>query len=268
MIKVRHCQPLYAGFFACCNIRLVRIIEFINDNKKLPDIVDSSELFQIYKKICDINKDITHNFFENYDNIENIQINLPIEYNCVGIQQCFNYADLDFKKITPLIHKYFSPSGKIKEIVNNLEKKYNLDYENTVAVYYRGTDKKKETILASFEEFYNQIIKIININENIKILIQTDAQQFIDYINTKNLKNIVIIEENKTSLLDKGIHFEQTQDENYNHILFFLSTILIMSKCKYIICSSGCCSIWMIMYRKHGKNTIQFLNNKWFNNVD
>lgn len=254
-----------AGFFSCCSVKLHNIVKFSNLHNKIPDEVDSSDQFQLYKKKVDKNKDITYDFFENYNIIQNIRIEFPINYD--EAYQLVNYSNLDFKHTNPLISKYFSPSCKIKEIVNDLEKKYNIDYENTVSLYYRGTDKKTETNLASFGEFYNQLIKIVNINKNIKILIQTDTQQFIDYINTKNLKNIIIIEENKSSCSDKGIHNENTTDDNYDHILNFLSTVLIISRCKYIICSSGNCSVWMMLYRGHGKNIIQFLNNKWFNSI-
>lgn len=63
--------------------------------------------------------------------------------------------------------------------------------------------------MASFDEFYKQIIEITNKNKNIKILIQTDTAQFIDYINSKNLENIIIINENKTSYKNIGIHNEE-----------------------------------------------------------
>ena len=85
------------------------------------------------------------------------------------------------------------------------------------------------------------IIKIKNINENIKILIQTDTAKFIDYINNKKLQNILIIKENKASYTDRGIHNEQSKNTNYYDMLIFLATVLIISKCKYIICSSGNC---------------------------
>ena len=96
-------------------------------------------------------------------------------------------------------------------------------------------------------------------------MLQSDSAKFIDYFNDKNLKNVVIINENKTSYLDKGIHKEQSNDKNYYDMFNFLSTILILSKCKYIICSSGNCSIWMMFYRGNNKNVIQNLNGTWYN---
>jgi len=259
MIKITH----NAGFFSCCSVKLTEIVNFINLNNKLPDIVDSTQQFSFYKKDSDI--DITYDYFENYNNITDINIIYPINY--YHEDQYKNYSDLDYKCITPLIQKYFSPSVKINEIINNIEKKYNIMYDNTLAVYYRGTDKKIETILSPFDDFYNQIIEIININKNIKILIQTDTSQFIDYINSKNLENIIVINENKTSYTDKGIHNEQSGNNNYYDMLNFLSTVLIISKCKYIICSSGNCSIWMMLYRGNNKNVIQNLNGACYNSV-
>lgn len=57
------------------------------------------------------------------------------------------------------------------------------------------------------------------------------------------------------------------KNENYYQMFYFLSTVVIISKCKYIICSSGNCSIWMMLYRGNGKNIIQYLNGTWFNSV-
>ena len=47
--------------------------------------------------------------------------------------------------LTPLINKYFSLSNKIKEIIKNIERKYNINYENICVLFYRGNDKNRET---------------------------------------------------------------------------------------------------------------------------
>tara|TARA_B110000211_G_scaffold90126_1_gene105270 strand:+ start:6245 stop:7033 length:789 start_codon:yes stop_codon:yes gene_type:complete len=261
MIKITH----NAGFFSCCSVKLTKIIEFINSNKRLPDNVDSSEQFRLYKKKERCNKDITFDYFGHYENVPDVNIIHPIDYN--HNHQFKNYANLDYKCITPLIKKYFSPSTEINKIINNIEKKYNIVCANTLAVYYRGTDKFIETQIASFNHFYNKIIEIVNINKDINILLQTDSAKFIDYINDKNLKNVVIIDENKTSYTNRGIHNEQSYNTNYQDMFYFLSTIIILSRCKYIICSSGNCSMWIMLYRENNKNVIQYLNGTWYNSA-
>ena len=47
----------------------------------------------------------------------------------------------------------------------------------------------------------------------------------------------------------------------------FLAIIMIMSKCKYIICGSGNCDMWIMFYRGNNKNVIQNLNGTWYNSV-
>lgn len=256
-------KPNYGGFFFCCSLKLYNIINFINFKLHIPNNVDSSDYFNQYK--YNNTEDITYDYFEHYDNMKNIDIIYSIKYDLNN--ELNDYSKLDFIHICPLIQKYFSPSNNIKKIIDNIEKKYKLDFNNILAVYYRGTDKLNETKLASFEEFYNKILEIINIDKNINILIQTDTAQFMDYINDKNLKNTIVIKENIMSYSNNGIHNEKSTKENYYDMLNLLSTFIIISKCKYILCSSGNCSLWIMFYRNNNKNVLQYLNGIWYNTI-
>jgi hypothetical protein len=249
-----------AGFFSCCSVKLYNIIDYINSNFKLPDSVDSSRQFNLYKK--DQEKDITFEYFEHYDNTKDIVINNYINYHFD--YQFTDYSNLDYKNIVPIVNKYFYPSEQILEIIDNMKKKYNIDYDNTIGVYYRGTDKYIETQLSSFDNFYDKIKEINDLHPNKQIIIQTDTTQFIDFIKNKNLDNIIIFDENITSYSNAGIHYERTNIENYDDMLNLFSIFLILSKCEYIVCSSGNCSIWIMFYRENNKNVYQFLNNTWY----
>jgi len=252
------------GFFSCCSIRLNQIVFFSNKNKNIPQNLDSSNLFEIYKNDSNKNKDITFTFFKNYNEVNDCEYFFPIDYH--HTYQFNEYSKLQYKNIIPLIKKYFTPSININKKILMLKNKYNIVPENTLTVYYRGTDKKTETILSSFNDFYNQMLKVLDKDKNIKIVIQTDTAQFLDFINKKKLNNILVINENKTTYLDKGIHTLKKKN-NYEDIHFFLSTIILLSKSKYIICNSCNCSIWMMFFREHGKNIIQYLNGKWYNSI-
>ena len=48
---------------------------------------------------------------------------------------------------------------------------------------------------------------------------------------------------------------------------FYLAITIIMSKCKYIICGTGNCSYWIMLYRGNAHNIIQFNNNQWLINI-
>ena len=257
------CRCQDSGFFSCCSVKLTELVKFINQHAKFPDYVDGTEQFQIYKKD---KADITYDYFEHYDHITiNSPICYPISYH--WNRQFMDYSKLDYKNIIPLVKKYFSPSKQILNNVEAIKNKYQIEYDNTIAVYYRGTDKCSETIIADFDSFYNKIKVISNLYPNKKIIIQTDTAQFIDYINAKNLKNIIIFNENSTSYSSKGIHIEKTPQENGQDMIKLFSIFLILSKCNYIICGSGNVSIWMMFYRENSKNVHQFLNGTWYKTV-
>lgn len=248
-----------AGFFSCCSVKLHHIIQFINLHSTLPDIVDSSAQFELYK--LDNNVDVTYDFFKHYDHIDT-SINSPIDYTY--LYQFNIYSTLD-NNINTVITKYFSPSQKIISIREHIKQKYNIDYNSSIAVYYRGTDKYTETALAGFDNFYDKIKEITRVNKDTTVIIQTDSSQFVDYINTKNLTNIIILHEASTSYSASGIHHEKTNMENYYDMLNLFAIYLILCKCKYLICGSGNGSMWMVFYRENCKGVYQFLNGTWHN---
>ena len=45
----------------------------------------------------------------------------------------------------------------------------------------------------------------------------------------------------------------------------YLAITIIMSRCKYIICGTGNCDIWIMLYRENNKNVIQNRKGTWLN---
>jgi hypothetical protein len=248
------------GFFACCSIKLNNIVQFYNTYKIFPK-VDGFYYFTLYKQ--DDNVDITFDFFENYENVN-------IDFKCEDIidinNGCFqfnSYKNVNYPVLVPFVEKYFTPSLKILEIYNNLILKYKINVNNSIGIYYRGTDKYQETILDSFDSYLHKLNELEH--ENKQIIIQTDSRQFLNYMNDncKN-KNIIVIDENSTSYNNIGCHIEKTKKENYIDIHNLFATFLIISKCESIICSSGNCSIWIMFFRKNAENVYQNLNLNWY----
>lgn len=263
MLTVLHGDTEGAGFFSGCSVRLCEIINYYNKHKKLPKNVDSTQLFHKYK--YDKTKDITFDLFKHYDdrdfNVKNNKM-IDIDYMCYQFE---NYKSVDYESITPFINKYFYPSDKIMNIYNDLINRYDIQVDKCIGLYYRGTDKYKETPIDSFDSYYKKLKELTDSNENLQILLQTDSSPFLDYMKEKfkNNKNIIIMKENDTSYTNKGIHFEKSGNQNYIDIQNLLATFLIISKCKYILCSSGNGSIWIMFYRKNAKKVFQNLNKVW-----
>ena len=249
-----------SGFFSCCSIKLYKIIEYINTNKKLPLIVDSSQQFALYKNE---HRDTTYDYFENYDIIDNINTDINIKYHWED--QFENYAQVDYKGIVPIIRKYFAPSKQIQDIIHVLEKKYCLDYDNICVLFYRGNDKITETKLPNYDDYIIHIQSILQTNPHIKFLIQSDETEFIE-------KMIMLFPENSFYFKDEIRHMKKCnstvdfvfRESNYIFSKNYLAITIIMSKCKYIICGSGNCSIWIMLFRENCNNVYQFLNNELF----
>ena len=251
-----------SGFFSCCSVKLDNIINYFNTYKELPKIIDSSEQFEWYKN--NKNDDITYNYFEDYNNNNiNINWNTNIDYNHTF--QFTDYKNLDYKNITPFINKYFSPSLEITTIIKNIEEKYNItDYDNICVIFYRGNDKNTETVICSYESIISKAKIVLNNNKDIKFLIQSDETEFINLLlaefpsNSFYFKDEIRHMNKQSSTVD--IVFK---DLNFEFSKKYLAITIIMSKCKYIICPSGNCSIWIMFYRGNANNIMQFLNNEW-----
>ena len=252
-----------AGFFSCNHIRLENILNFIKVNTRLPQIVDSSAQFNWYK----INKsgDITFDYFENYENINiNIDVNNTIITSDCREPQFSDYRMINFKHITPFIKKYFTPSKEIYEIINNIEEKYKLNYDNICVLFYRENDKNRETNICSYDEYIKIADSILLLNPTIQFLIQSDETEFIDKISNQYPNNSFYFK-NEIRHIKKCNNTVDIvmRNLNYEFSKKYLAITIIMSKCKYIVCGSGNCSIWILFYRGNVKNIFQNLNNEW-----
>ncbi len=247
------------GFFSNCSVILHMIVHFTNTYSKLPTILDCSNQFTYYKE--DKNKDITYEYFQHYNDI-NVDISTKINYH--ENHQYNFYSTLDFKNICPLVKKYFSPSEKIKTIIQELESKYNLDYNNICVLFYRGNDKITETSLCNYDEYIKYANLVMEKNPNTIFLIQSDETEFIEYMtstfpNSFYLKDEIRHMNKCVNTVDKC--FGNTHEFSKK----YLAITIIMSKCNYIICGSGNCSIWIMFYRGNSNNIYQYCNGEWVN---
>ena len=55
--------------------------------------------------------------------------------------------------------------------------------------------------------------------------------------------------------------------QNNIYSKYYLAITIIMAKCKYIVCGSGNCSIWIMFYRGNNNNVCQYNNGKWYDNI-
>ena len=157
------------GFFANCLQKLYKIISYSEKNGKYPKEIDTFLHFKKYNPEFGI-RDITFDFFKNPKEIENLKFNKkePIKEKW---GKNIKYRTLNFKKgsgLPEVLDKFFTPSDSIMQLCNEIMHNYGIDFSELLekrycAVYYRGTDKGKETKLAPYGEYTK---KMDNIKED------------------------------------------------------------------------------------------------------
>jgi len=254
-----------AGFFSCCSVLLHKIIEYINKNNTLP-VVNSSAQFAWYKPNT-TNRDITYDYFEHYNNVQIEKI--PKNINYVQGYQFSLYNVLDYEKISPIIKKYFTPSVEISDTVKQMESKYKLDYKNICVLFYRGNDKNRETKICSYDQYLEFANKVLSENPNAKFLIQSDETEFITFMRNAFPNNSFYFTDEIRHMPKCNSTVDlQMRSDIFKFSKLYLAITIIMSKCETIICGSGNCSIWIMLFRGNSKNVYQNLNNKWYYHVN
>jgi hypothetical protein len=224
--------------------------------------VDSSTVFEVYK--IDKQQDITFDYFEHYDNVESNMLIGTTHIDYYQTYQYNNYHLLDYQRITPVVEKYFTPSRLIKYIIENIEQKYRLDYENTCVLFYRGNDKVIETQLCEYSDYVTYAYSILQKNPNIKFLIQSDETEFIEYFT-------ILFPNNSFYFKDEIRHMTKRVDtvdkvfshQNNMYSKYYLAITIIMSRCEHVVCGSGNCSIWIMLYRGNSHNVYQYNQSMW-----
>jgi hypothetical protein len=253
-----------AGFFSCCSVFLFLVIDFFNKNKRLPDGVDSSRQFDLYKPVDSPTRNVTFDFFDFRD-----YYRFSYEKDIVFLyqDQFSNYKNIDFKNVVPFVEKYLSPSHEVSSIIENIENKYNLTknfYENLCVLFYRGNDKSTEVALCSYEEIIEKAKEIIEKHPGVHFLIQSDETEFIESMKKEFPNNICFEDEIRHMPRNpQGTVDNLDKSKNYEYAKKFLAITIIMSKAKHVIFPSGNCSLWITLYRGNAENTHQFLNNEW-----
>jgi len=241
-----------AGFFSTCSVILSELVVYFNTFKKTPDYLNTNNCFQWYKN--NIN-----NYFQKNDLREIKYYNVNYHHD----NQFIDYNNVNIKEIKPFIEKYFTTNADIIDIIKLMEKKYNIQYENTCVIFYRGNDKNKEVKISSYIEYINKAKEILLKNPNIKFLIQSDETEFIETI-IKTFPTNHFYFKDESRHIKKGnssVDKISTQLNKY-YSKYFLAIVIIMSKCHTILFGTGNISIWILFYRQNSKNVFQYLDNK------
>ena len=258
-----------AGFFSTCTVTIYFIVNYLKEHKKFPLKIDGKHILSWYKKDGESNSIFNEYFLENQN--ENIICEYFTDINQYfsegsEIQFC-DFSKLRYDMINPIIKNYFSPSMEILKNLQILESKYINDFENICVLFYRGNDKIREMQLCSYEEMYTIAIQIKSKNPKIKFLLQSDETEFIEYMSLK-FPDCSFFFKDEIRHIHKSNTTVDIIYKNLNNQFskYYLSITLYMSKCRYIVCESGNCSLWIMLFRNNSNGLFQFLNGRWITN--
>lgn len=250
-----------AGFFSCSSIALMDILIYFNGNQYMPEQVDRSAQYSHYKKVATENL-IPFYFLERHTKITYSEPVLMM--NGEGDFQYMDYRLINFKGLQPFLYKFFQPGQFVLDTLHHFEWKYQIDYENTCAVFYRANDKARETVIAPYESFIEKAQQVLDENPSVQFLVQPDETEFLEAFYAHFPDNTFHIEETPhMSKKDSCIPFEMAQNERAEYGARYFAAVMMISKCKHIILHSGNGAWWAVAYRGHGNNIHQNFNNEW-----
>lgn len=246
-----------SDFFSCSSARLTAIVEYVNNRHMLPDIIDSSRQYKWYKND---EKDVTFDYFKHYDEVSVVVpiAKFPVtfyernaenaEKSDKNSEKFSEYKLINFDMITKYICKYFLPSIEVMKQLTCIENLYKIDYNNSLVVFY-NEPVDTQTQMETYEMYLLQVEEIINQNSGLQVLVNSVDNGFLEYMREKMHMDCVYLD---NDMENREIFSKKC-----------LAVVLLMSKCKYIVCSSDECSLWTMYYRGNSTNVYQRLENKW-----
>lgn len=210
------CVDLAFGNFTS-DVKINFNINLSNYNTSWYDLFEENTYISQNKTLITESKDII-----NID-IVNLYIKLNIPFH--------NRHDFD-KNIPILLNKYYTKYFHIKQYIvddiDRLFKKY--DIANSTCVYFRGTDKYKESKRIEYDKY----LQFIDSNISNKLWIQSDEIEFITYMKNKfPEKSFYIDEFNYSTSYTLPLHLSNTTTKN--DAVEILIIMNLMSKAKKII---------------------------------
>ena len=255
------------GFFACTFSSLNSIVQAYNSCKILPKNINldmclsmsCDSPLNLYDLFFEIESSIDiHSSLSAFSNPNENRYKIPITFASRP------FKEQNYKAISPIWNKYFSPSHRIKSLCHNLTSKYKINMDTTLGVYYRGTDKTKEEELPSYEEYIDKVNFILSKGPFDRVFLQTDEAALKDLF-LKSIDNSFCIDELGFSTTGDGVHRElrkkgSGQTHNSEHLL---AVVWIFSQLHSLIINTSHVSHAMCLYRNNTNNVFQYRRGKW-----
>lgn len=245
------------GFFSNCSHSLWSIVELAN----VGHVVDELNFKGAFRNFKDDNKQ--HNiysdlFHTNESSVKNLKeyIRHHSRFRCPdhhGVYKIFPYDELNH-----FVQAYFLPAKSVRQLCDAIASRYAIDFSNTIAVCYRGTDKATEVGLADPCDYVERVRMIHH--EGLRVMIQTDQEQVKQYFLAK-IPDSFSIDEMPTTAGQQVLHQLHAKELGLGRIEFgqyLLAVTYLMSQCRYIVNHTGNMAAWICLLRGDAQGVDQF----------
>lgn len=245
-----------AGFFSCNTIALQDIVIWSREHKRLPKVVNRHSQYSLYKHYP--NQTLIDLYFAEQPNDIDCSTYFELTYENRELQY-IDYRHLLFDNVMPFVNKYFTPSEHVMRIVEGYERDYNIDYENTCAIFYRGNDKNREMSVAEYGAFIDKAKEV----SCTSYLVQPDETEFLEAFKSAHPNSFNFAETPHISKKDSAVFLEMPTEKRAEFAAYFMAAVIVMSKCKHMIIHTGNCALWSVLYRGNIDNVHQIRDNNW-----
>jgi hypothetical protein len=171
------------------------------------------------------------------------------------------YCWIDYRRLGRVIRRWFQPSEYARAYQAQWIARYGIDPATTIAVVYRGTDKKTELTLASPRSYVDQARKILERHPDFRILIQTDELAVRDLFVEEFGARCFFIEDMPVSRHGVVVHEmddASLQRDRGEFGVMLVAVTELLSRAAFVVNHTGNLALWVCLWRGHSKGVVQF----------
>ena len=243
-----------SGFFALCTITLNALSNFCPNQRRVNVAWDP----QYSWTWSDGNQSGTNLFELYFEPNSDLDVKSLVKFSPVS--QYDIYEDLNFKQLTPYVRSYFVPSARVRGKQEEFLRKYGIEYENTIGLCYRATDKWWEIAQIQPDYYVQEAKRLVAKNETLRVLVQTDQRQVRDFCVRELGERAFFLAEMPVTRSTVGVHRLSESERgisNFELGVRILAAVNILANCKYLITHTGSVGLWTCLYRGTARNTCQ-----------
>jgi hypothetical protein len=240
------------GFFSNCSVTLWALTK-LHPSKSFVKVNWASQ--DRYRDSDQAGENLFDLYFEQNTKADTHQL-LPLS----PVNHHGTYADLPFERLTPYIQNYFVPSHIVQKKQKELLQKYNIDYEKTMSLWYRGTDKWTEIAPIPPKFYIDEARRLLAKHPDLRVLVQTDQEQVRDQCASYFGEQAFYFDEmpvTPSSIPIDHISQDYMRISNFEFGVTLLAVVNLIANCKYVVSHTGNVGLWIYLYRGRAEGMCQ-----------